>query len=608
MDRKKIVRLIRIIISSVLLAAAYIYGTGGLLSGYLCIISYLISGYDVLWKAVRNIFRGQIFDENFLMSAASVGAIITGEHPEAAAVMIFYSIGQLFESIAAGKSRKSIAALLKIRPDSASVIRGEEIITVSPDSVEIGETIIVRPGEKIPIDGTVSDGNASIDTSPISGESIPRDVTVGDKVFSGSVNLSGVIRICTDSLYENSTASKIIELVQTAAEKKAPTERFITRFAKWYTPAVCAFALLTAVIPPLFGGKWMEWIHRALLCLVVSCPCALVISVPLAFFGAIGGASRRGILIKGAEVIENLANTDTAVFDKTGTLTNGCFKVTSVCPVSGTEADTLLEYAAAAESMSLHPIAKSISGAYGKSVTADSIREIAGMGICAEYKGNTVLAGNFRLMEKYGVDVSENHCAGTTVYIASNGDYLGNIIISDILKDEVPGLISSLDRLGITRRIMLTGDNEITAKSVAASAGINDVRHSLLPEGKSDAMDEIIKEGKKKVLYIGDGINDAPVLARADTGIAMGALGCDAAIEAADMVIMDDDINKLADAVRLSRSTMRIAVSNIVIALAVKFTVIILAAAGIANMWLAVFADVGVLIIAILNSMRTLVK
>ncbi len=612
-DRGKILDIVRIVFSSVLLLAAHIYGTRGLLGGYLCIISCLAAGYEVIWKALRNIIHGRIFDENFLMTVASVGAIIIGKPGEAAAVMIFYSLGELLEDIAAGKSRRSISALLNIRPDKANVLRGGDIISVLVETVEVGETILVRAGEKIPIDGVIIEGNSSVDTSSVSGESIPRDVTENDRVFSGSINCSGTLKIRTECRSEDSTAAKIIGMVRQAQTKKARTESFISNFARYYTPAVCAFSLLVAVVPVLLGGNLSEWIYRALLCLVVSCPCALVVSVPLSFFGAIGSAAKHGVLFRGSSVIENLSKSDTVVFDKTGTLTTGKFTVTDIRPSGGADRSTLLEYAAAAESASSHPIALSITEAYGGELSAELISaenrvELAGMGISAVYRGVNILAGNLRLMEKYGIEAEENSCAGTSVYIAADGKYMGSLIISDTLRPNAKDALDSLSRVGIRKKVMLTGDGEITAKAMAAESGINEVHHSLLPQDKVNELEKIMERASGKVIYVGDGINDAPVLARADVGAAMGAMGSDIAIETADAVIMDDDISKLSSAIDISRFSVRIAKENIIIAIGTKAAIILLASLGIANMWAAVFADVGVLILAVLNAMRTLSK
>lgn len=577
-------------------------------------VPYAVVGYDVVRSAAKNIVHGQVLDEKFLMTLATVGAFATGEYPEAVMVMLFYQLGELFQSVAVGKSRRSIAALMNIRPDTAVVIRDGKEIEVSPEDVAVGEIIIVKAGEKIPLDGVVVSGYTLVDTSALTGESLPQDKQTGDNVVSGSVNLNGVIEIKTVSEFGESTVSKILELVENSSEKKAKSENFITKFAKYYTPAVVACALLLAVLPPLIigagsWGVWSEWLKRSMIFLVVSCPCALVISVPLSFFGGIGGASKRGILIKGSNFLERLSKVDTVAFDKTGTITKGCFKVTAVHPKDMTEAE-LLDIAALAESHSSHPIAASIAleaahrGHIDKS-RIDSITELAGQGIKAVIDGKTVYVGNDKLMEKIGVDWHPCHLVGTTVHIAYENEYLGHIVISDELKDGAEDAVVSLRRMGIKKTVMLTGDTPAATKGICGDLPIDEIHAGLLPENKVAEVEKLLN-AKSTVAFVGDGINDAPVLTRADLGIAMGGIGSDAAIEAADIVIMDDKLSKLTEAVVISRKTMRLVYENIVFALAVKFIVLILGATGFANMWLAVFADVGVTVLAILNAMRAL--
>ena len=571
-------------------------------------IPYLIVGYDVLWSAVRNIFHGQLFDENFLMAIATVGAFCIEEYYEAVGVMIFYQTGELFQWLAVGKSRRSIAELMNIRPDSATVLRGGTEESVYPDEVEIGETILIRAGERIALDGEIIEGATTLNTSALTGESLPIDKREGDKVISGSVNLSGTIKVRVEREFSESTVSKILELVQNSASKKARAENFITRFARYYTPCVVVGAVALALLPPLmFLGAWSEWIRRALVFLMISCPCALVISVPLSFFGGIGGASRKGILIKGANYMETLSKVDTVVLDKTGTLTCGRFGIAEISAV-GVSQDELLELAAYAESYSNHPIAESIVLAYGKEIDKGRISEVselAGMGIRAAIDGKAVRVGNSLLMEKAGVSVSENGEVGTVVHVSREEEYLGYIVIRDIVKPDAKDAMLCLKRKGIKENIMLTGDSRSVADSVGAETGIDRVYSELLPADKVAIVESLILEGRK-VCFVGDGINDAPVLSRADVGIAMGAMGSDAAIEAADIVIMNDSLPRIVSAIEISKKTMRIVKQNIIFALSVKAIILLLGALGAANLWIAVFGDVGVMMIAILNAMRAM--
>ena len=608
MTRKQKKTLWRIIIAAAALSGAFaVEKAAGLpewanLAFYL--VPYFIIGYDVLWRSVRNIARGNVFDENFLMSIATVGAFFTGEFAEAVFVMLFYQVGELFQSIAVGRSRKSISSLMDIRPDTACVLRDGEEFTVSPDEVEIGETIIVRPGEKIPIDGTVIDGESTLDTSALTGESRPQRVAVGDAVISGSINTAGLIRIRTDRPFGESTVSKILELVENASSKKAKTENFISRFAKFYTPSVVGAAVLLAVIPSLITGEWSEWVHRALVFLVVSCPCALVISVPLAYFAGIGGASAHGVLIKGSNYLEVLAKTKTVVLDKTGTVTKGVFKVTKAAP-RGIEKDELIEIAASAERYSTHPIAASLIYECPAAPYPEKVNEISGEGVEAAIGENKVLAGNARLMKRFGVDFSETDSAGTVVYVAKNGEYLGYIVISDEIKEDSADALSTLKDSGV-ECVILSGDKKSAVAGVADTLGVKKYYAELLPSDKVDITEKIISESDGKVAFVGDGINDAPVLMRADVGIAMGALGSDAAIEAADVVLTDDKPSKIVTAMSVSRKTTKIVRENIAFSLAVKAAVLVLGAFGLAPMAVAVFADVGVAVIAILNSMRAM--
>ena len=579
-------------------------------------VPYLICGYDVLLSAFKNIAHGQFFDEKFLMMVATLGAFGAGEYPEAAAVMLFYQTGELFQGIAVGRSRKSIASLMDIRPDYAVVIRDGKEETVSPEEVKLGETILVKPGEKIPLDGVVLEGTSSVNTAALTGESAPVDVTVSETVISGTLNLTGVIKVRTTSSFGESTVSKILELVENSSSKKARVENFITKFARWYTPCVVIAAVLLAVIPPVILGigswdVWKEWLTRACVFLVVSCPCALVVSVPLSFFGGIGGASRAGILIKGANYMEQMAKVDTVVFDKTGTLTRGVFKIDDIHP-NLIGKDELLDIAAAAESMSSHPVAQSIVRAHEDHIDKSrigNVEEIAGKGVAAEVDGIRYYVGNGALMELCKADWHDCHLTGNIIHIARQTargiDYLGHIIINDEIKEDSEAAMADLKKLGVKRLVMLTGDKKNVAESVAGKLGLTDVYAELLPADKVSKVEELLG-GSGKLAFVGDGINDAPVLMRADVGIAMGAMGSDAAIESADIVLMDDKPSKIADAIRISRKTMRIVKENVAFALGVKALILVLGALGIAGMWFAVFGDVGVLIIAILNAVRTM--
>ncbi len=605
-------KLIRILLSAVLLIAVVFFAERitdlWYLRAALFLTPYLVIGWDILWKALRGILRGQVFDENFLMSIASVGAFIIGEYPEAVAVMLFYQVGTLFEEYAVGKSRKSIAALMNIRPDFANAERDGEIVEVDPDEVEIGEIIVIRAGEKIPLDGVIIEGETSVDTAALTGESLPRDLAEGDTVVSGTVNLSGKIRVRVTQVFGESTVAKILDLVENAASKKAKTENFISKFARFYTPIVVISALLLAIMPSFITGEWSTWIYRALSFLVTSCPCALVISVPLSFFGGIGAASKLGILIKGGNYMEALSRCETVVFDKTGTLTKGAFHVTAIYPVNGTE-EELLTYAALAESNTHHPIGRSIVEAWGKTVDEtriSSVTEISGKGISAVIDGKTVLVGGEKLMHTENIAFTPTTDIGTAVYIACDGKYLGAIVIADEIKADAKEAIASLHAVGVQKTVMLTGDNEAVGKAVAKSLALDEVYAGLLPADKVEKVETLLaKKPKNAVLaFVGDGINDAPVLSRADLGISMGAMGSDAAVEASDVVLMDDKPSKIATAIRIAKRTMRIVYSNIVFALAVKLLVLILVAFGIVGMWAAVFADVGVSVLAILNAMR----
>ncbi len=569
----------------------------------LLIAAYAVLGADVVWRAARNIVRGQVFDENFLMSLASIGAFFIGEAHEAVAVMLFYQLGEFFQGMAVQRSRRSIAALMDIRPDTATVLRGGEWTAAASESVAVGETILVKPGERIPLDGVVELGTSLLDTSALTGESMPRSVTVGDEVLSGCINQSGTLHVRVTKPYSESTAAKIIDLVENAAERKAPAEHFITTFARYYTPAVVILAAALALVPPLFVGGWADWIHRGFVFLVVSCPCALVISVPLAFFGGIGAASRHGVLVKGGNYLEALGKVRTLVFDKTGTLTRGVFAVTQLLPAKGFTDEQLLSLAAAAESRSTHPIARSILERCPSHAEADC-REIAGEGVEAAVEGKTILAGSAKLMERFAVPYTPCASDGTKVYVAEDGVFAGCIVIADEIKPDSKRAIAALKALGIEKTVMLTGDSVQTAAAVSAALGIDEYRAELLPDGKVAAIENL----GGTLAFVGDGINDAPVLARADVGIAMGALGSDAAIEAADVVLMTDEVGKIAEAIELAHATKRIVRQNIVFSLTVKALFLLLGALGKAGMWAAVFGDVGVAMLAVLNSMRLLKK
>lgn len=575
------------------------------------IAAYVVAGGEVLLRAAKNILRGQVFDENFLMAVASLGAMLMGEATEAVAVMLFYQIGEWFQDRAVDKSRASIAQLMDIRPDHANhVLADGSVEVVPPQSLKAGDILLVKPGERIPLDGIILEGTSTLNTSALTGESIPRDVAEGDTVLSGCVNQTGVLRLRATGAYESSTVARILRLVEDSGERKARTERFITRFARWYTPAVCLAALLLALVPPLFVGEWTEWIKRALTFLVISCPCALVISVPLTFFGGVGGASRRGVLIKGANYLEQLAKTDIAVFDKTGTLTCGTFEVTAIHPNQITE-EELLELAALAESYSDHPISASLRAAWNRALDKNrvtDVQEIAGRGIHALVDGRSVYAGNERLMADVHVESRPCHRQGTIVHVALDGVYMGHIVIADRVKEGSAEAIAELKALGVARTVMLTGDQSAVAQSVAKELGVDEVHAELLPGDKVEQVERLMKQKPEGAMlaFVGDGINDAPVLRRADLGIAMGGVGSDAAIEAADIVLMDDDPRKLPCAIRIARRTLRIANQNIIFALSVKAIILVMGAMGLANMWLAVFADVGVSFLAILNAMRAM--
>ncbi|MBQ8556551.1 MAG: cadmium-translocating P-type ATPase [Clostridia bacterium] len=599
--------LLRVGAAVVLTIAGFLTEGLPLLSAACFLLAYLCVGYDVLLSALRNIRRGEIFDENFLMSVASIGALCMGEFAEAIAVMALYQVGEYFQDKAVDKSRASITALMDIRPDYANRLVDGAPVRVKPEEVAVGELILVKPGEKLPLDGVVTEGTSSLDTSALTGESLPRDVREGDSVLSGCVNLSGVLTVRVSASYGESTVAKILTLVEESGDAKASTERFITRFSRVYTPLVCLAAVLLAVVPSLFDGQWQSWIYRALTFLVISCPCALVISVPLTFFSGIGGASKRGVLVKGANHLEMLAQLDTVAFDKTGTLTRGVFTVTTVSPV-GMPREALLDAAAHAEIYSDHPISRSLREAYGAALDASRVadaEEIAGHGIRVQVDGREVLAGNDRLMALHHIDCAQVSEVGTVVHVAADGAYAGYIVIADVIKDGAVQAVQALKDAGVARLAMLTGDRETVAADIAQRVGLTEYRAGLLPEGKVTALEGLLGQ-EHHVAFVGDGINDAPVLRRADLGIAMGGMGSDAAIEAADVVLMDDQIGKVALAVRLAKRTMRIARQNIVFALGVKAIVMLLGAVGIANMWLAVFADVGVAMLAILNAMRAM--
>ena len=576
----------------------------------LFLVPYFLVGRDVLWSALRGVLRGQLLDENFLMALATVGALVINEYPEAVFVMLFYQVGELFQSIAVGKSRKSIAALMDIRPDAARVEREGGECVVDPDEVLVDEVIVIRPGEKIPLDGVVIEGRSELNTLSLTGEALPRDVKVGDEVLSGCVNVSGLLRLRVTKPFGESTVSKILELVENSTLVKSKAENAVTKFAHWYTPAVVVGAILLAVVPSLITGEWQRWLHSALIFLVVSCPCALVISVPLSYFGGLGCASRHGVLVKGANRLESLATADTVVFDKTGTLTEGSFSVTEVSPAEGVERDELLRLCAAAEQFSNHPIAvslrTSIADAGGGELPHAEALELAGFGVSAVIDGKRILVGNAALMRREKIDFVENAGIGTVVYVASDDVFLGSIVISDTVKVGAHEAIQALHRYGVKRTVMLTGDRPESAKAVAEKLQIGEYHASLLPADKVERVEKLLSDKQGTLVFVGDGVNDAPVLARADVGIAMGALGSDAAIEAADVVLMEDDPAKIADAIRISRFTRRIVWQNIVFALGIKALFLILSVFDLTNMWAATFADVGVAVIAILNAMRTL--
>ena len=605
----------RIAASAVLLVAAVLIPYEGPWRFVLFLPAYFVIGWDVLWKAARNIAHGQVFDENFLMALATVGAFCTGffgegQYPEAVFVMLFYQVGELFQGYAVGKSRKSIASLMDIRPDYANVERDGQLTQVDPEEVAVGDTITVKAGERVPLDGVVLEGQSMVNTSALTGESVPRQVQPGDDVISGCVNQSGLLRVRVTKPFGESTVQKILDLVENSSSKKAKAENFITKFARYYTPIVVFCALALALVPPLFVGDWVGWVQKALIFLVVSCPCALVISVPLSFFGGIGGASRQGILVKGGNYLEVLANTEIVVFDKTGTLTKGVFNVTAIHPEEYSESG-LLEMAALAESYSDHPISRSLKEAWGKELDASrvgEVEELSGRGVRAQVDGKTVCAGNDKLMEDIGVKWHPCHHVGTTVHVAVEGKYIGHIVISDEVKPDAKEAIAALKAQGVKKTVMLTGDAKAVGESVAKDLGLDEAYTQLLPGDKVDRVEALLsqKSPKGKLAFVGDGINDAPVLSRADIGIAMGALGSDAAIEAADIVLMDDKPSKIAKAMEISQRTLRIVRQNIVFALAVKLLVLALTPFGIANMWEAVFADVGVMVIAILNASRAL--
>lgn len=611
MTRKQKKTLWRILGAGVLFAILFAVPVQGPLRLGLYLIPYALVGWDVLWKALRNIKNGQVFDENFLMSVATIGAMAVGEYPEGVAVMLFYQVGELFQSVAVSRSRRSIAQLMDIRPDCAYVEREGEIVETDPEEVAVGEIIVIKPGERVPLDGLVREGSSALDTAALTGESLPRDVGPGEEVISGCVNLSGVLRVEVSKPYGQSTVARILDLVENSSEKKAKAEHFITKFARYYTPVVVFAALALAVIPSLLDGQWGVWVPRALNFLVVSCPCALVISIPLSFFGGIGGASRQGILVKGSNYLEALAHAGVVAFDKTGTLTQGSFSVTQVKVWEGKEED-LVETAALAEQYSSHPIARAIRSAWGGAQTqgrVEEVEEIAGRGVQAKVDGNAALVGSRKLLEEAGITLPEQEeLPGTAVHVAVQGRYLGYLLVADRVKQGAAQALQELKRSGVRETVMLTGDNQYSAQYVAGELGIDRFYAQLLPGDKVEKVEELLKEKRpgEHLVFVGDGINDAPVLSRADIGVAMGALGSDAAIEAADVVLMDDDLRKLAAAVSIARKTLTIVRENVVFALGVKFLVLVLSALGYANMWAAVFADVGVSVIAILNASRML--
>lgn len=616
MNKKQKKMLIRIIIAAVLIVVFSLPPAEGYLRFVLFMIPYLVIGYDILKKAFKGILNKQVFDENFLMAVATVGAILLGDYSEGVAVMLFYQIGELFQSYAVGKSRRNISELMDIRPDYANIEKDGTLEQVDPDEVEIGTIIVVQPGEKVPIDGVITEGTSILNTSALTGESLPRDAKAGDEVISGCINMTGLLKIRTTKEFGESTVSKILELVENSSSRKSKSENFISKFAKYYTPAVCYGALALAFIPPivlLIMGKpamWGDWIYRALTFLVISCPCALVISIPLSFFAGIGGASNQGILVKGSNYLETLAQTKYVVFDKTGTMTQGVFEVSGIHHNEMPD-EKLLEYAALAECSSSHPISKSLQKAYGKPIDRNrvtDIEEISGNGVIAKVDGISVAAGNTKLMNRLGIAYQDCHHVGTVVHMAIDGKYAGHILISDIIKPHAKEAIAELKKAGISKTVMLTGDSKRVADQVAGELGIQEVYSELLPADKVSRVEELLnqKSEKDKLAFVGDGINDAPVLSRADIGIAMGALGSDAAIEAADIVLMDDDPLKISKAIKIARKCIRIVYENIYFAIGIKILCLILGALGIANMWVAIFADVGVMILAVLNAIRTL--
>ena len=622
MSRKQKKMLIRIIIAAVLMVGLNFVPAEGAVRFLLYLVPYFVIGYDILIKALKGIRNRQVFDENFLMAVATVGALVLavtgdGDYTEAIAVMLFYQVGEWFQSYAVGKSRRNISELMDIRPDYANVERDGKLERIDPDEVETGSVIVVQPGEKVPIDGVIVSGQSSLNTSALTGESLPRDAKEGDEIISGCINMTGVLKIRTTKEFGESTVSKILDLVENASSRKSKSEDFISRFARVYTPAVCCSALALALLPPLirmFGmgldAQWSTWLYRALTFLVISCPCALVISIPLSFFAGIGGASREGVLVKGSNYLENLSKTDCIVFDKTGTLTRGVFEVNAIHH-STMEDERLIEYAALAESASSHPISKSLQNAYGREIDrtrVKDIQEISGNGVTAKVDGREVAVGNTKLMRRLGITYMDCHQPGTIIHMAVDGEYAGHIVISDVIKPGAKEAVAALKKAGIRKTVMLTGDAGAVGEQVASELGIDEVHCELLPGDKVAKVEELLKQKspKSKLAFAGDGINDAPVLSRADIGIAMGAMGSDAAIEAADVVLMDDDPMKIAKAIRISSKCIRIVHENIVFALGIKFICLILGAAGIANMWLAIFADVGVMIIAVLNAIRAL--
>ena len=622
MTKKQKKMLLRIIIAAVMLAALYFLPVTGWLRLGLYLVTYLVIGYDILKKAGQGIANGRVFDENFLMAVATVGAFAlaiyekSGDYNEAIAVMLFYQVGELFQSYAVGKSRKNISALMDIRPDYANIERDGKLVQVDPDEVAVGTVIVVQPGEKAPIDGVVVEGSSTLNTSALTGESLPRDVHEGDEIISGCINMTGVLKIRTTKAFGESTVSRILELVENSSSRKSRSEDFIAKFARIYTPVVCYSALALAVLPPVIrlvggmDGQWEQWIYRALTFLVTSCPCALVVSIPLSFFAGIGGASHEGILIKGSNYLETLSQVKTVVFDKTGTLTRGVFEVTAVHH-SDMDEQKLLEYAALAECASSHPISKSLQRAYGKAIDRSrvtDIQELSGHGVTAVVDGHPVAAGNSKLMEQLGIPYHDCHSVGTIIHMAVDGQYAGHIVISDVVKPHAKEAVEALHKAGVEKTVMLTGDAKKVADAVAAELGVDEVHSELLPGDKVDKVESLLAQqsGKAKLAFVGDGVNDAPVLGRADIGIAMGAMGSDAAIEAADIVLMDDEPLQIAKAIRISRKCIGIVYENIVFALAVKFACLVLVAIGLADMWAAIFADVGVMVLAVLNAIRAL--